>query len=136
GTGLSPKAPGTVGSLLGAAIAYFLYTTSTELYLQIFLAIGVVILALLSIHFYEKRTGRHDDQQIVVDEIAGIFLAFLGLPLSLPILAAGFLLFRLFDILKPGPIGWADRQLPGAFGTLLDDLLAGVFSCVLLHLIV
>ncbi len=136
GAGYMPKAPGTWGTALGLPIAYFLLNKFSEPWMHIILATFVVLLAYVSIHFYEKGSGHHDDQQVVVDEIAGIFLTFLFLPLNMPILLAGFILFRALDILKPGPIGWADQKLPGAFGTLLDDLFAGGFCCVLLHFVV
>lgn len=136
GTGWFPKAPGTAGSVLGVVIAYYLLTSVPSLLLQIISAIGVSFLAWVSIFYYEKLSGKHDDSQVVIDEIAGILICFLGLPLNLPVLLAGFLLFRFFDIVKPFPISWADESVPGAFGTLLDDLMAGVISCVLLHFIV
>jgi len=89
----------------------------------------------------EKATGIHDDQDIVIDEVAGVWLALW--PLSGGLWHAGadpwvfpwpgwvgaFLAFRFFDILKPGPVGWADRR-PGAAGVILDDLIAGVLAAL------
>lgn len=80
---------------------------------------------------YQAATGRHDASEVVIDEVAGQWTALLALPiagagLSLQAAAAAFVLFRLFDIWKPGPIGWADRRLGGGLGVMVDDVLAGI----------
>ncbi len=89
---------------------------------------------------YIKATGSHDPSEVVVDEVAGQFLTFLiaapFIPsLSLDVFAAGFVLFRFFDILKMGPAKWADQKLPGAAGVMIDDLFAGAFAAIILILI-
>ncbi|MBY0316214.1 MAG: phosphatidylglycerophosphatase A [Bdellovibrionales bacterium] len=128
GVGYIRPAPGTWGSALAMILVYF---TSAH-YL---ITIALTILAYITIYVYEKN-HEHDDPTVVIDEIAGIYLSFLFLPLTLPILTAGFLLFRFYDILKPFPISWVDKNTPGAFGSLLDDMLAGALTAATIHLIV
>lgn len=129
GTGLIPRMPGTWGSLLACVGVYFYPLNLVEVILLIFLA-------WLIIYHYEKTTKTHDSARIVIDEIAGIAISFYAIPTTLPNLIAGFIIFRFLDIKKPLLIGWADRELPGAWGTLVDDLLAGFLTCIFLHLAV
>lgn len=128
GSGLLRPAPGTWGSTLGLLLVYFL---GNSFYWILFW----MILAWVSIFFFEKSHS-HDRSEVVIDEIAGIFCCFFWLQISLPILIAGFLIFRLLDITKPGPISWLDENIPGALGTLLDDIVAGALTCGVLHLTV
>lgn len=127
GTGWIPLAPGTWGSLLGVALTYFIGTS-------VFVVTALTLFAWLIIHLFERKATGHDHSSTVIDEVAGISWSLFALPLNLPVLVAAFLLFRFFDILKPFPISWADRSVPGAFGTLLDDLMAGAVTCGILHL--
>ncbi len=142
--GLAPKAPGTAGSLAGLPLGYLIYHLPQWLSIstssvRIALITSCLTLATLFSWFVIKKTeaawNTHDDGRIVIDEVIGqaIPIAFLGD--SIVILTLSFLLFRLFDILKPGPIGWADRSLPGAWGTLLDDVLAGIAALLCLILL-
>lgn len=129
GTGWIPFMPGTWGSLLGLGLTYFIGASIfTVLVLAVF-AIGIT-------HFYEKSMEGHDHSSTVIDEVAGMNWSLFLIPLTLPNLVAAFVLFRILDILKPFPIGWADRKVPGAFGTVLDDLLAGAGTCGILHLMI
>jgi phosphatidylglycerophosphatase A len=130
GCGLSPKAPGTVASLgampLGALIhwgfgADTLFTCAILLFL-IGWAVGVA-------HF-RNQNEIEDPQWVVVDEVAGQWLALTVVPLSIGGFTLAFVLFRLFDILKPWPVNWADRTVGGALGIMLDDLLAGLYAAV------
>ena len=134
GAGLSSKAPGTVGTLaslpVGLAILYFL---GMETLFMVTLAITVI--GIFEINKYEKETGIHDQQHIVIDEAAGMWLSLMivyptALTMSYPyaeIIAIifSFAAFRLFDIWKPSTIGWIDRELKGGLGVMLDDVLAG-----------
>lgn len=79
--------------------------------------------------------GVHDHGGIVWDEIVGYLVAVFLIPFSLTAMIIGFLLFRFFDILKPWPISWADKKLSGGLGIMVDDIIAGIASCVVLHLI-
>lgn len=128
GVGHIRPAPGTWGSALAMIMVYI---TSAH-YL---ITIAITLIAYLTIYVYEKNHP-HDDPTVVIDEIAGIYLSFIFLPLTLPILTAGFVLFRFYDIVKPFPISWVDKNTPGAFGSLLDDMLAGALTAATIHLIV
>ncbi|RUM44043.1 MAG: phosphatidylglycerophosphatase A [Hydrogenimonas sp.] len=124
GSGLLPKAPGTWGSLVGLAsgVATLTYFPIETLFL---LTILITLFGVREIDRYEKESGIHDDKRIVIDEIAGMWLAlcFSGATL----LAAGlsFIFFRVYDIKKPSIIGRIDRQAPGGWGVMGDDLIAG-----------
>ena len=80
-----------------------------------------------------KNLASHDHSGIVWDEIAGYAITLLWLPFQWQWILAGFLLFRLFDIVKPWPICWLDRHVRGGLGIMLDDVVAGIFACGLLH---
>ena len=135
GAGLSPKAPGTVGTLaslpVGMAILYYL---GMETLFMVTLAITVI--GIFEINKYEKETGIHDQQHIKIDKAAGMWLALMiavstALTMTYPyaeILAIvlSFAAFRLFDIWKPSTIGWIDREIKGGLGVMMDDVLAGV----------
>lgn len=136
GSGAVPVAPGTAGSLVGLAIgALYLGEAPCKLALWTVLATlaGFWAIPLATGQSLLGNKGAHDDPGwVVIDEIAGQMLALLGLHrISLAGLALAFALFRLFDILKPGPIGWADRQ-GGAIGIMADDLLAGGLAALIL----
>ncbi|NOR56773.1 MAG: phosphatidylglycerophosphatase A [Sulfurovum sp.] len=135
GAGLSPKAPGTVGTLaslpVGLAILYYL---GMETLFMVTLAITII--GIFEINKYEKDTGTHDQQHIVIDEAAGMWLALMiayATAITMPYAYAellaivfSFAAFRLFDIWKPSTIGWIDRELKGGLGVMLDDVIAGI----------
>ncbi len=130
GTGLSPVAPGTVGTLLGVLGAW----SALPLDWPIRLAIGVV-LVLAGIWICAeaaRRVGVHDHPGIVWDEIAAMYLVLQAIPASPGLWALAFLLFRLFDILKPWPIRDLDHRLGGGLGIMLDDLAAALYAVFLL----
>lgn len=129
-SGLSPKAPGTVGSIvaliMGMYALEFLYISNIFM-----IAILVTIIAVKQINIYEKEVGTHDGKEIVIDEFVGMWFA-----LSIAEVGAGmwltgiiaFIYFRIFDIWKPSLIGKIDRDVKGGWGVMGDDLLAGVFA--------
>jgi len=137
-SGLSPKAPGTMGTLVSLPIgmAILLYFDATTLFLAAFL---ISVIAIKVINEYEQKTGNHDDQRIVIDELAGMWFALSIAPAihiasnQLFTLSNGFLiesllsfaLFRYFDITKPSIIGRIDRETPGGLGVMGDDIIAG-----------
>ncbi|QFY88366.1 phosphatidylglycerophosphatase A [Magnetovirga frankeli] len=133
GSGLAPKAPGTFGTL--AAIPFLLLLSLLPLGLYLLalalgLALGVWVCGRTS-----SDLGVHDHGGIVWDEFVGLWISFIAVPIGWQSLLLGFILFRLFDILKPWPIGWLDRRVAGGLGIMLDDVLAGVYAwCVLLLL--
>ena len=130
GSGLSPKAPGTAGTL----VAMLLWPLLAGLPLEIYLAI-VAVVSVGGFYLCGKTAsdlGVHDHPGIVWDEIAGYWLAMAAIPCTWYWMLAGFVLFRLFDIWKPWPISWLDKQVHGGVGIMVDDLLAGLFAWILL----
>ncbi len=126
GSGMTPLAPGTAGTV----VAIPLYLLMQPLALIPYLAV-VALLFLVGIPICAhtaNRLGVHDHPGIVWDEIAGYLVTMAFAPAGWLWVAAGFVLFRLFDIVKPWPIRWCDRKVHGGFGIMLDDLLAGVFA--------
>jgi len=128
GAGCSPKAPGTMGTLLAVAVYLPLSHLPVAAYVAVLL---VVILAGIWLCGKAARDlGVHDHPGIVWDEIAGYLLTMLGAPAGLLWVVVGFALFRLFDIWKPWPIRWLDRRVGGGFGIMLDDLVAGAAAAL------
>ena len=128
GSGLSPKAPGTVGSAAALVFAVPLMA------LPWWAGLGLVVLA-FAVGCYlcgetSRRLGVHDHGGIVWDEFVGLWLVLLWIPFELVWWVAAFLLFRLFDIVKPWPIRWLDRRVGGGFGIMIDDILAAVYALV------
>jgi len=131
GAGCSPKAPGTMGTLLAVAI----YLPLSQLPLAAY-ALVLTVLILFGIWLCDKAArdlGVHDHPGIVWDEIAGFLLTMLGAPAGWQWIVVGFVLFRLFDIWKPWPIGWLDRRVGGGLGIMLDDLVAAIFAACCLQ---
>ncbi|MDP1520099.1 phosphatidylglycerophosphatase A [Porticoccus litoralis] len=130
GSGLAPKGPGTAGTVVALVLWTLLAT------LPLYTYIGVVVaVSLLGFYLCGKTArdmGVHDHPGIVWDEIAGYWLTMTALPATWSWALAGFVLFRLFDIWKPWPISWLDRQVHGGVGIMVDDLLAGLFAWVIL----
>lgn len=130
GSGLSPKAPGTMGSLAALPVVWLAGQLPWLGYLLVtMLAVyaGVYICARAS-----RDMGVHDHGAIVWDEVAGMLISCFLLPMTPLWLALGFLFFRFFDVLKPWPISWCDKHLHGGFGIMFDDVLAGLmaFACL------
>lgn len=135
-TGYAPVAPGTAGSLLGLVLVGTLGRLPTERWvislLLAALTVGVFLLGVWAATRAEKFFGRSDPGHVVIDEVAGQMTTFLLWPdATPPWLAAGFFLFRAFDVLKPFPAGRAERA-PGGWGIMLDDLVAGAYSLLAL----
>ncbi|MBV1888664.1 MAG: phosphatidylglycerophosphatase A [Proteobacteria bacterium] len=132
GSGLAPKAPGTAGTL--AAIPFFLALSllPETIYLGVCLLTFVAGIPICGAS--AKALGVKDHSGIVWDEFVGFWVTMAFVPASWLWIAAGFVLFRLFDIAKPWPISWIDRNVEGGFGIMLDDLIAGIFAAVILYL--
>ena len=134
GIGLLPGARGTYGSLLGVGIWWFVFAPA-PLIVQL-LSTGLLIVAgTWLLHRLCIRRGFGDDPAIVLDEMAGVWLTLACLPSDALAMAAGFLLFRLFDILKPWPVSWADHRVRGGFGVMLDDIIAGVLAAIAVQVV-
>ena len=127
GTGLAPKAPGTFGSLAAATMWWFLYSNLSIPFQLAIIGAGFAIGVIVSNWMIEK-TGVQDPGFIVWDEFIGQWIALLLLPKTLLWYAVGFALFRLFDIVKRGPVGWADKRFKGGFGVMFDDVIAGLMA--------
>jgi phosphatidylglycerophosphatase A len=132
GVGLAPVASGTFGSAVGVGCYLLLTGLGPWLYL-------LTILALLSVGIWaaeeaERVYGREDDGRIVIDEVVGQLLTLApllllpGAPSGAFLLVTGFVVFRVLDIWKPGPIGWAERHFQGGAGVMMDDVFAGVLG--------
>ncbi len=131
-TGLSalprvPPAPGTWGTLVGGIPAYLVLAHLPPALAGLGGA-AVVVVAVVLAGRAEKALGRHDPGIITVDEVAGFLVAMAGVPAAPRYVAAGFVLFRLFDIVKPFPVNRIDAGVPGGVGTVLDDCMAGLYA--------
>jgi phosphatidylglycerophosphatase A len=126
GIGRSPVAPGTMGSIAALPLAAGLTLTTLPVSLG-FLAF-LTPLAMLAAHRAGRLLGEPDASAIVVDELVGILATFVGLPFSWRTVALGFLLFRLFDVLKPWPANHFDRHWKNGAGVVFDDLAAGLWA--------
>lgn len=134
GTGLAPFAPGTFGTLAAVPLYLLCYSWPIELFLAV--TVAGFLIGIYWCEFTSKALGVHDHGGIVWDEIVGFFITMIAVPFSAVNLVLGFLLFRLFDILKPWPIKWLDQKVTGGFGIMIDDVLAGVFACISLHVLI
>lgn len=130
GSGFSPVAPGTAGSLLGILIFWFI---PLEVTWQIFLAAVFLFTGVWSSEFIEKEKGK-DPQIIVIDEVVGQWIALLFIPREMTWFIAAFLLFRLFDIFKPYPIN-NSQSIGGGWGIMIDDVIAGIYANIILQII-
>ncbi len=140
GSGLSPFAPGTAGSVVALAV-YIVAVLWWPPWVFVVLLVLVLVTGSWLCGVAAQRMGRHDHSAIVWDEFAGYGITMLPVVLGLapqsPVAAGvvGFFLFRLFDVLKPWPVSWADRRVPGGLGVMLDDVLAGLYCVPLMVLI-
>ncbi|MDP1665722.1 MAG: phosphatidylglycerophosphatase A [Methylobacter sp.] len=130
GSGLAKKAPGTFGTL--AAVPIYWLFAQTNLFVYSLLTLIVTVVGIRICDIAAKKLDEHDFGGIVWDEIAGYLITLWLVPFSWQAMVLGFILFRFFDILKPWPIRWADRQVHGGLGIMLDDVLAGVIAGALL----
>lgn len=134
GSGLAPLMPGTAGTLVGIPL-YWLFSALTW---PVWL-ITVLAFTALAWHISdeaEKVFGRKDAQCIVIDEIAGLQWTLLWVSPTVPHVALGFVLFRLFDITKPWPARLFQDRLPGGLGVVADDLAAGLYAIIVLQLLI
>ena len=131
GSGLSPRAPGTAGTLVAVPLAALACTLSLGAYLAL---CAVLFLAGIWICGRTARSlGVHDHPSIVFDEVVGFLVTMAGAPCGVLWWVAGFVLFRCFDILKPWPVRVLDRRVHGGLGIMLDDLVAGLMALAVLQ---
>ncbi|OIQ18529.1 MAG: hypothetical protein BM556_09750 [Bacteriovorax sp. MedPE-SWde] len=128
GSGLSPYAPGTMGSLAILLPLYFLGQMNPPFFLFIPFLVTLSVISVFIIKRVEKRLGVHDPKWIVIDEVVGMWIAVLFLQSNeLTHFLVSFAWFRVFDILKPWPVSYFDK-METAFGTLFDDVIAGLLA--------
>ncbi|MGD8878601.1 MAG: phosphatidylglycerophosphatase A [Syntrophobacterales bacterium] len=132
-TGFLPTMPGTWGTFAGiplVIISHRLTSITQAIVAVVFVTFAAYIAGRAEILFEDR-----DARPIVIDEMVGFLITLLWLPLNFVTLCLGFILFRLFDIVKPPPIGILEKRLRGGWGIVLDDVLAGVFANVTLRLL-
>jgi len=144
GSGLAPKAPGTVGSFAALLVGLLILQIAPMQTLFI-LTLAITIIGIFEINKYEKETGSHDDKSIVIDEVAGMWIALMlaletansmVFPFATELAIVGsFAAFRLFDIWKPSFIGTIDKKVKGGLGVMGDDIIAGIAGGMLTILI-
>ncbi len=132
--GYIPLASGTFGTLWGLPIYYWL--SALSVWNQVFIVFGSICLAIFIAGAAEKILGVKDPSPVVIDEIAGYMTAMIGLSFSWTVAILGFFIFRIMDIFKPYPIRNIDQNLPGGWGIVLDDVLAGVYTQIILRIVV
>ncbi len=135
GSGLAPKAPGTAGSLAALIVGVALLEV-VPMQTLFMLTLAITIIGIFEINKYEKETNSHDDKSIVIDEVAGMWIALMFAVATAQnmtyayayeiAIVASFAAFRLFDIWKPSTIGVIDRKVKGGLGVMGDDILAGI----------
>ncbi len=131
GSGLLPKIPGTWGSLAALPFAAGLAWLGGP-WLLLAASVVIFVIGIWASALYASRLGREDPGSVVVDEVAGQWLTLVPVALAFEYYLPGFLLFRLFDILKPWPVSWADRKIKGGFGIMADDVLAALYAAAAL----
>jgi len=131
GSGFLLPAPGTWGSLAALPFGLFILWLGDVQTLTIALFL-TIILGLWSTKKFQQETKTHDSKMIVIDEVAGQWIPLLFCNLNPLWIIASFALFRLFDILKPYPISWLDKNAEDEWGVMLDDILAGTFAAITL----
>ena len=134
GVGKFRYAPGSIGSLTALPLAWWL---SNSFGSQTLLSVSVIlfIIGVWASENYANNIGQPDPSSVVIDEVAGQLFTLSFVTVDLWTLAAGFILFRFFDITKPWPIYWVDRRIKGGFGIMLDDIIAATFAITILYLL-
>ncbi len=133
GTGFSPFASGTVGTL--AAIPFYLVLSTLSLPLYLLTLLAFFFFSCWAAGQAEEIFGEKDSGKIVIDEVIGYLITMTAVSPSWLSITAGFLLFRFFDITKIPPARYFDRNLKNGYGVVLDDVIAGIYACLSLHLL-
>lgn len=133
GAGKLPKSPGTWGTLATIPLWYVLAQLHAIPYMVVVLLLCIA--AILIAQAYENMTNTHDSKEIVIDEVVGFLITMTWLPLTWQSLVAGFILFRIVDIVKPPPIRQLDQKVKGGVGVVIDDIAAGIVCNIVLQLV-
>ena len=135
GVGFFPRAPGTAGTLFALLAYYFLAVILQINWIILYSSILLIsIISVFLINIAENELG-HDSPKIVIDELIGYFIAVLFLPKNLFVLIIAFIIFRFFDIIKPEPVN-ISQKLPGGWGVIIDDVIAGIYTNMFMQLFV
>lgn len=132
GAGFSPVAPGTAGSLVALLLAYWFHLSPLVL---LGLTAMVLVAGIFASRYIEGVTGKEDPGLIVVDEVVGMWINLLWIPFEWKYLGLAFLLFRIFDIVKPWP-AHQSQSLPHGIGVMMDDVIAGLYGLAALHILI
>jgi len=137
GSGYTPVAPGTAGAVVGVILIWlsnYFFFPNAAISFPVFLSIATIIFFFIGVFCTDKLEAEwgKDPSKVVIDEIIGVWIGMLWLPIEWPWLLAAFVLFRFFDILKPLGIRKLEA-IPGGMGVMLDDVLAGVYTLVVLQ---
>jgi phosphatidylglycerophosphatase A len=131
--GFIPFIPGTLGTLVGIPLVIIL--SMFERWVWVILVVLLFFIGIWASHEAQRIFKVHDVREIVIDELVGYLVAMFGVPLTLFNIAFVLGLFRLIDILKPFPIVILDKKLKGGLGIMTDDIIAGLYSLVIFHLV-
>jgi phosphatidylglycerophosphatase A len=131
GCGRAPKAPGTFGTL--GAIPLFILFAQLQPISYMLATFAFAVFSILVAHAHENIFQEHDASEVVIDEVAGLLVTMTWIPCDILHIAAGVVLFRIFDILKPFPISYVDKKVKGGVGAVGDDLVAGILSNIILQ---
>lgn len=132
-SGYLPKAPGTWGSFVGVLLVFLLHALSLQIYLSV--VAGLFIVGSFVAGEAEKILDDRDPGVVVIDEIVGMLITMIAVPVTPLTMALGFILFRGFDIAKPFPVNFFDQHFHGGLGIMLDDVVAGIYSLIIMQLI-
>lgn len=133
GSGLSPVAPGTMGSLATLPVIWLISFAGPLFHMGFIVFLFPI--GLWAAEMYERTSGRHDSKEIVIDEVLGMLITMVWLPMTWQAMLLGFVLFRVLDILKPFPIGLIDKKVQGGLGVIADDVVAGILANIALQVI-
>ena len=131
--GYIPIAPGTVGSIIGLLV-FWLIKDYASFTIEMFVAAALFFTGVWASTIVEQILERHDPGVVIVDEVVGMLVALMLLPPTITVMFVAFLLFRVFDIIKPYPARWCE-QLSRGWGIMMDDVVAGLYVNVLIHII-
>ena len=132
GSGFSPAAPGTAGTL-AALLPWWLWLRGLPATYYAVVVVAAFAIGVWASHWVVRRSAVADPQVVVWDEFVGVWIALFAAPAGWIWMLAGFALFRLFDIWKPWPVRWADRRVHGGLGVMLDDVIAGAYALAVLQ---
>ena len=132
-SGYLPKAPGTWGSLVGVLLVFLLHALSLQIYLSVIAWLFIV--GSFVAGEAEKILDNRDPGVVVIDEIVGMLITMIAVPVTPLTMALGFILFRVFDIAKQFPVNFFDQNFHVGLGIMLDDVVAGIYSLIIMQLI-